>query len=635
MAIGTMYRASTGMQALGTGMQTVSNNLANVNTVGYKAQRTNYQDLISQCYFSGGNINQLGKGSKVNTLQTVFNQGSFMSSEQDTDLAIAGEGFFNIRNARTGDIMYTRAGNYTISKEGLLEDPNGNVLQGWQMSIPKAGQEAVRIGNPVDIKLVTKVPPVATTEVTMIGNLNSTDKSSYYYPTTNDWEGMGFAGAWNGQANPPMDTDSYSHSESMRIYDEAGNPHDLMVYYQKNPHMENVWDYIVTCNPEEDARTGADGSLMFNSKSELAGLVQKGKLTFDADGKLKDIEAENFDMAGSQVSTVDAPSFSGSASSQAMQTATIGGYYTGASGTDPETGQSITSARSYTINWGWQDPATGIWSENNPTTNPPSSGMTWTDNLGNSGFIPVSDKNYAGPYDFGSGLNVTFETGGLPLEFGQPGNDAMEITAHSEQVAWSYGATNTDGYFSFDLSFTKTPMSKLEQPYPDNLETVSQTVSLNMGARKPFGLGDLELDEVSMTQYGSKSSTVKTNQDGYPEGSLQRVSVTDDGKVIGIYDKNRQEELYQITLTRFRNTTDLSKQGDNLFMPTRQSGEGFDCVPGEDGAGSVLGNFLEQSTVDTATEIVNMIMTQRGFQANSKSITTSDSMLATAIQTKK
>lgn len=634
MTMSAMYKAATGMGALATGMAVVSNNLANVNTVGFKAARTNYEDLIYQCYFSGGNHNQVGKGSQVSTIQTIFNQGAFKNAQQDTDIALAGDGFFNVRT-RDGSVMYTRNGEFSVRKDGFLENQSGNILQGWKMSTPKPGQPAQRMGEPVDIQLPTTVPPVATSNITMIGNLNATDKSSFYYPKTEGFEGMGFAGAWDGQKKPPIDKDSYSYAEGNTIYDEAGNPHQVMVYYQKNPHMENVWDYIVTANPEEDARVGADGRPMYDSKSQLAGLLQKGKLTFNADGKLKDMEADNFDVGAGQLATADAPTFAASASN-AMQTAIIGGYYNGSDGIDPETGQSISSARSYTVSWGYQDPVTGEWSESNSTMKPPVSGMTWTDNMGNNGFIPVTDKNYAGPYEFGSGMTVTFDNGdGQMMEFGEPGADSMTVTAHSEQATWTPAATNADGQFAFDLTFTRTPLSEMEPPYPDTLETVTQTVGLYMGARKPLGLGDMERDEVSMTQYGSKSNTVKTAQDGYPEGALQRVSVREDGMLMGIFDKGRQEELYQITVTRFRNNTDLSKQGDNLFMPTRKSGEGFDCVAGQDGAGQVLGNFLEQSTVDTATEIVTMIMTQRGFQANSKSITTSDAMLATAIQTKK
>jgi flagellar hook protein FlgE len=74
------------------------------------------------------------------------------------------------------------------------------------------------------------------------------------------------------------------------------------------------------------------------------------------------------------------------------------------------------------------------------------------------------------------------------------------------------------------------------------------------------------------------------------------------------------------------------KMGDNLFAVTRHSGPGVTTAPGEGGAAVILGSFLEQSNVDTATEIVGMIMTQRGFQANSKVVTTHNEMLSVAIE---
>jgi flagellar hook protein FlgE len=172
-------------------------------------------------------------------------------------------------------------------------------------------------------------------------------------------------------------------------------------------------------------------------------------------------------------------------------------------------------------------------------------------------------------------------------------------------------------------------------PYPADLATVSQKVSLNMGAKNPFGAGSWQLEETGTTQFAGRSSTTFKDGNGYPEGSLQRLSVSEDGTVSGIYSNGRQESLFQIALTRFRNPWGLSKEGDNLFSKTGESGDGLTLVPGQDGAGKVLGNFLEQSNVDVATEIVNMIVTQRGFQANSKTVSTKDAMLATAIQTKR
>jgi len=637
MGFSTMYTASTGLIALGTGMQTISNNLANVNTVGYKTMRTNYRDMISECYYSSGNHNQIGKGSSVNTIQTIFNQGAFKATEQDTDMAIAGDGFFNVRNYNNNQIMYTRAGDFTLTKEGYMEDPSKNILQGWQMSIPKAGETAQRLGTPTDVKITAlTVPPVATSSVKLAVNLNADDTYAFYYPPTegeSGEEGLGYAAAWDGTASPPIAKSSYTYSEPLTIYDEAGNKHDVMVYYQPNPHMDNVWDYLIAGDPAEDARSGAGGE-----KATFAGLVQKGKITFVAKddeaghgGQIKSIEAQNLDLGGTKASFVDAPEMVGGASS-AMTTASIGGYFRAEPTYDASAGTYEPTERTYTLTWGYQDPVTGDW-QANTNTKPPTSAITWTDDQGNSGVITVDDKSYPGPYTFGSGLTVTFDNpNGLDLVFGEPGQDSMTVTAHGEETSWGE-ATLSDGHFQFDLSLYDTSSGK--PPYSDKTPVYNQTVTLNMGAKDAGGGIWVADPDFATTQYATKSSVTRNEQDGYPECDLKRVSVREDGMIVGTYSHNREVELYQVCLTRFFNPWALSKQGENLFAKTDKAGEARTSAPGDNGAGTIVGNFLEQSTVDTATEIVQMILTQRGFQANSKAITTSDTMLATAIQTKR
>ncbi|MDR1606853.1 MAG: flagellar hook-basal body complex protein, partial [Deltaproteobacteria bacterium] len=178
-----MYAAVTGLSALSTGMQVISNNIANVNTVGFKAGRTNFEDLISQDYWSNGKTQQIGRGVKVSTVQQMFTQGSFINSEVDTDMAIAGEGFFQVRDRTTNELLYTRAGNFTIDKDGNLETPAGYILQGWEMSIPKPGEEAKRMGAPVDVKVIMlNAPPVETSQIKVVANLNADDTSAYIYP---------------------------------------------------------------------------------------------------------------------------------------------------------------------------------------------------------------------------------------------------------------------------------------------------------------------------------------------------------------------------------------------------------------------------------------------------------------------
>ncbi len=314
----------------------------------------------------------------------------------------------------------------------------------------------------------------------------------------------------------------------------------------------------------------------------------------------------------------DAPQFGGGAS-QAMSTAAIGGSYTGKPGQDAAGFAS--NDRTYTLTWGYKDPDTGLWSDNT-NTNPPMSAITWEDDQGNIGHIPISDKSYPGPYNFGSGLTVSFEDTGFPLNFGAASSDSFTVVAHSEAAGWSQASPNSQGVFDINLDFIGKSGN-----------TLSQTVSVNMGAKSTGGRWTPE--EFGTTQFATKSSTTFKDVNGYPESSLQRVSVRDDGMVVGVYSDSREAELFQVCLTRFLNPWGLTKVGDNLFQTSRHSDEGFTSAPGENGAGSVLGNFLEQSNVDTASEIVQMILTQRGFQANSKAITTNDTMLATAIQTKR
>jgi len=809
-----MYAAVTGLSALGTGMQTISNNIANVNTVGFKAGRTNYEDLISQSYFSGGSgrVNQRGCGVKVSTIQNIFSQGAFMASAQDTDMAIAGDGFFTVRHAFTNEKMYTRAGNFTLNKDGYLEDPSGNILQGWQMSIPKPGMDAVKIGAPTDVKItVLNAPPVETSHMKVAVNLDADKDPSYYYDeyamahkmadeiavplaesartaaslavwdpdnpataqlsgtrtvdlttngtsakyqeffveefnklaqnaghtppytaadmasvyvipppppaqpdpvagqmtnaqfnsictiveaamvseaalagktaytvTYNDvytntkkaiasslpgWqaEGKGFAGAWNPQNEPYIDTsDGNIHMEPMIIYDSLGSEHKLMVYYQKNPHEDNIWDYIITCDPLEDGRLDSNTppSMLLTEQASFAGLIQKGKITFSADGAdrhgglIKDLEAQNIDLANSKMARADKNEASYSAGTTAtMRNATIGGYYTGPSKINNDFTYGV-SGRSYQIAWGapsgidltdknavmaaLADP-TATW-DKYVNQSPQTEGLIWWDAANNEyGFIAIDDPEVPGPYKLGNdGLTISFDQRSTPLQFGQPGQDTMQIDAYSEQLAWKDLDTNESGYFDFEVAFVNSADMAPHPPYYQQ-PAIVQKITFDMGAKRNLTGSDPKwiLDSLGTTQFATKFSTTFAGQDGFPPGSLQRISVGEDGVITGVYTNGRHQALYQVGLTRFLNPWGLDKMGDNLYAETRYSGQGVMNEPGFGGTGTILGNFLEQSNVDLADEIVSMIVTQRGFQANSKTVTTTDTMMAEIIEMKR
>jgi len=146
----------------------------------------------------------------------------------------------------------------------------------------------------------------------------------------------------------------------------------------------------------------------------------------------------------------------------------------------------------------------------------------------------------------------------------------------------------------------------------------NQTINLVLGSASGEG---------SSTQYSSASTTTYVGQDGYAPGVLQSVSVSNDGVISGTYDNGQILQLYQLTLASFNNPQGLKKEGGNLYSATLDSGAAYTNAPGQGGTGTISSNSLEESNVDLATEFVNMIIYQNGYEANSKVITTTDQIL--------
>lgn len=147
-----------------------------------------------------------------------------------------------------------------------------------------------------------------------------------------------------------------------------------------------------------------------------------------------------------------------------------------------------------------------------------------------------------------------------------------------------------------------------------------------------FGLGqNINLS----TQFSAPSSTIFQTQDGFGSGFLQDVSVDPDGIISGNYSNGQVLFLARVALANFINPWGLSREGGNLYAETRKSGQPVTGTTGSAGLGKISPNSLEQSNVDLSTEFVNMIIQQRGFQANSRIITTTDSMLQELINLKR
>jgi flagellar hook protein FlgE len=172
----------------------------------------------------------------------------------------------------------------------------------------------------------------------------------------------------------------------------------------------------------------------------------------------------------------------------------------------------------------------------------------------------------------------------------------------------------------------------------DNTGTMTSSGTYSLDATG-YNIGHISLNLKdtsggSTTQYASSSVTNYSSQDGYGPGYLERVSVDNNGIITGHYSNGQTVPLYQLTLARFNATDKLHREGSNLYSETQESGVPLTGPAGTNGLGKVNGNSLEQSNVDLGNEFVHMIIYQRGFQANSRIITTTDTLMQDVLSLK-
>ncbi len=200
---------------------------------------------------------------------------------------------------------------------------------------------------------------------------------------------------------------------------------------------------------------------------------------------------------------------------------------------------------------------------------------------------------------------------------------------------WAYGQSGTDLNmdavpYLMELSFGINSSNKSWTTYPAGFTAANVGTQLaNLGGMQNI------LSDGNTTVAVADTSTSQTKQDGYGFGYLQNVQVSTDGVVSVRYDNGVTLDLWQITLYDFINTQGLYREGSNLYSETRDSGSPTEGAAGTTGLGQVNSNSLEMSNVDLAKEFVYMISTQRGFQSNSKTITTVDTMLEQVINMKR
>ncbi len=187
--------------------------------------------------------------------------------------------------------------------------------------------------------------------------------------------------------------------------------------------------------------------------------------------------------------------------------------------------------------------------------------------------------------------------------------------------------TNRDvisaGDLSVNLSFNVNDGTLNAQGDPIGQQ---QTIRLDLGTVGAYN---------GITQFSAETTTKAVEQDGYTMGYLESFQINDKGGIIGVYSNGVRKELAQVAIATFVNAQGLEKTGDTNFVQTVNSGLANVGPAGVAGKGSIVAGALEMSNVDLSQEFTDMIVTQRGFQANSRTITTTDTMLEEVLRLKR
>jgi flagellar hook protein FlgE len=162
---------------------------------------------------------------------------------------------------------------------------------------------------------------------------------------------------------------------------------------------------------------------------------------------------------------------------------------------------------------------------------------------------------------------------------------------------------------------------------PPGAATVRQTFNLNLGSVGAY--------RDAITQFAEASSTKAVRQNGYGMGYLETFKIDQSGTITGVYTNGSNRVIGQLALGSFTNPGGLEKAGDNTYQVSNNSGTANIGASGTAGKGKVIAGTLEMSNVDLAEQFTDMIVTERGFQANSRTITTSDQMLQELLQLKR
>ena len=587
-----------GLQAQSFALQNISGNIANASTTGYKGIDTSFEDLIPD---STSPSRQVAGGVTAFSQATITTQGTVTTTTVGTNMAINGDGFFSVQKSTgtvdnvpifNGITDYTRRGDFQVNANGNLVNGAGYYLMGVDVD-PKTGNP---LGNvPKVLQFQNNfIPSQTTTSINYAANLPST-------PTT-----------------------AISSSAATGTITGLGglNPLDFI----QNPTLTTATGYNDTTTSGTAALAGGGGNIDGNTtlSTGVANDMTTGftagnsltidgqTLTFVASGATGPNQINVTDNISTLLSKIDALTGATTPSTISggvitLHTGTVNDLNISASGTPATSAATMTALGFSTM---------PIAKLRTVVTSPPTGAViandqqTFLNELISGGAVTVYDST-------GTAVNLQLrwaKTDSAAL--GGSHTNTWNLFYQSNpgatgtQVAWTNAGTN----------FTFGPSGALVSPAVPAVTIPGVAVGNQTLGNLSFSIGS-----GSLTQYASAGGTATINavtQNGYAAGQLQSVAINNNGIVVGTFSNGQNLDLASVTLSHFNGTNYLKSLDGGAYAVTEQSGP---AILGA--SGSISGSSLEGSNTDIASEFTKLIVTQQAYSANTKVITTANSMV--------
>ncbi|WP_299027985.1 flagellar hook protein FlgE [uncultured Campylobacter sp.] len=753
----SLWSGVTGLQAHQIAMDVEGNNIANVNTVGFKYNRANFDDLIyqnsriataPQNQHGGVNNMEVGLGTQINSTTRIFKQGSLQTTDKQTDIALQGDGFFMVSSDGGKTTYYTRNGDFSRDSEGNFVDNGGNIVQGWMRDEETGEIDPTRPIGDIKIPVGLTVPARATTNIALKGNLDSGNdvgnKKIPIYKLDQHHNGVDLdndgtiAGSEVHDENNVGANRFYVNKNGEQRMTERGA--DLGVLFNSNGDAYNLRDAQGTGGQGiwasyADAKTnalnlgaGTDGTftsaktlnITLNGKNITGNNIRTiGQLAGIINGKYSETGVEASVVQGNKLVLTNRNNLGTTANMKNIK------MTLNTSGPADDTGLTkinIITAYQYVYNkthvsttHAYDDTKerevtttedlreamqrdarefTNYTHEQNPAALPPTLAPTLAPTNENKG-VEVT-VNEHGQFQFKNpemanakdmniavtGLtnatknvteNVKFTASMAPISGSLSAGGAIRVTDNLNMAAHS---SSTDLYDSLGtkhnvkMDFIKRGYTEnggtewtmvIQVAEPNSINTVEprnvvtgyvrfnpdgslatySPASITFGAQNGSAIGQhIELKfgttqtTDGLTSTDNNSSTADISQDGYASGELNGIRIDQSGTLVGSFTNGRSLGLAQVGVAKFANNQGLAGEGGNLFSRTANSGDPIIGAAQTAGRGKISASSLEMSNVDLSRSLTQLIVVQRGFQANSKTITTSDEMLNTLLQLK-